>query len=149
MPSKLTPPTNRFSMLIISRHRIAGTHTTSSTTGLLFYHLLHNPEYLVELVNEIDRKLPPLDGNRLAYSVAEAESSLLFLRNCMRENFRITPVFTMPLERRVLAPGGLVLDGNYIPEGVRPFADHIWASREYLRTVCIVINCYLQSCVPS
>ncbi|KAL1865446.1 hypothetical protein Plec18167_009408 [Paecilomyces lecythidis] len=96
---------------------IAGTHTTSATTSLLFYHLLHNPEYLAELVNEIDKNLPPLDNKKPAYSITEAETLLPFLRDCMRENFRITPVFTMPLARRVMHPEGLVISGQYIPQG--------------------------------
>jgi cytochrome P450 len=85
---------------------------------LLFYHLLHNPQYLTELVDEIDSKLSPLDDSHPAYSFADAEASLPFMRNCMRENFRITPVFTMPLARRVMAPEGLVISGHHIPQGV-------------------------------
>lgn len=36
----------------------------------------------------------------------------------MKENFRVTPVFTMPLARRVLVPGGTTIAGNHIPQGV-------------------------------
>ncbi|KAM0818901.1 hypothetical protein AB5N19_04714 [Seiridium cardinale] len=32
--------------------RIAGTHTTSATTSLLFYHLLHAPEIMARRVDE-------------------------------------------------------------------------------------------------
>ncbi|KAB8265290.1 cytochrome P450 [Aspergillus pseudonomiae] len=96
---------------------IAGTHTTGATTSLLFYHLLHNPAFLEELVKEIDCNLPRLDEGTAAYSIADVETSLPFLRNCMRENFRITPVFTMPLARRVMAPEGVLIAGHHFPQG--------------------------------
>ncbi|KAH7030053.1 cytochrome P450 [Macrophomina phaseolina] len=96
---------------------IAGTHTTSATTALLFYHLLHHPDIMAKCVTEIDANLPPLSIERPAYSVSDVESSLPYLRQCVRENFRITPVFTMPLARRVMAPEGVVIAGKCIPQG--------------------------------
>ncbi|KAJ5755687.1 hypothetical protein N7533_005230 [Penicillium manginii] len=94
---------------------IAGTHTTSATATLLFYHLLHNTNLMNQCVTEIDEKLPSLQPNQSAYSVTDAEASLPFLRNCIKENFRITPVFTMPLARRVLNAEGVIIAGNHIP----------------------------------
>ncbi|TVY91232.1 Cytochrome P450 monooxygenase [Lachnellula willkommii] len=96
---------------------IAGTHTTSATTSLLFYHLLHAPEIMTECVAEIDKNLPPLRPDQSSYLVADVESSLPYLRQCIRENFRITPVFTMPLARRVMAPEGITIAGQHIPHG--------------------------------
>ncbi|KAI0145157.1 cytochrome P450 [Xylariaceae sp. FL1272] len=96
---------------------IAGTHTTSATTSLLFYHLLHAPEEMRKCVEEVDSQLPPLSEDKPAYSVTEVESSLPYLRQCIKENFRITPVFTMPLARRVTAPEGVVISGRHIPQG--------------------------------
>ncbi|KAE8359468.1 cytochrome P450 [Aspergillus caelatus] len=78
-----------------------GTHTTSATFTLLFYHLLHNPEFMRNCVEEIDSNLPSLGPTETAYSIVAAEASLPFLRNCIRDNFRITLVFTMPLARRI------------------------------------------------
>lgn len=40
------------------------------------------------------------------------------LLRCVRENFRLTPVFTMPLARRVMAPEGVIIAGRHIPQGV-------------------------------
>ncbi|KAJ6028573.1 hypothetical protein N7540_004149 [Penicillium herquei] len=94
---------------------IAGTHTTSATTTLLFYHLLHHPDLMAKCIAEIDANLPVLQSHESAYSVTFAEQSLPYLRNCMKENFRLTPVFTMPLARRVMAPGGTTIAGNHIP----------------------------------
>jgi cytochrome P450 len=102
----------------IALNSIAGTHTTSATTTLLFYHLLHHPDLMAKCVAEIDTNLPPLQKDEIAYSVSAAESSLPYLKNCIKENFRINPVFTMPLARRVLKPEGIVIAGNHIPYGV-------------------------------
>ncbi|KKA24841.1 Benzoate 4-monooxygenase [Rasamsonia emersonii CBS 393.64] len=96
---------------------IAGTHTTGATAALLFYHLLHAPEIMAKCVAEIDANLPPLEPDQPAYPVSLVEASLPYLRDCIRENFRITPVFTMPLARRVLAPEGITVAGNHIPQG--------------------------------
>ncbi|KAJ5287477.1 hypothetical protein N7478_003163 [Penicillium angulare] len=96
---------------------IAGTHTTSATTTLLFYHLLHNPDSMAKCVTEIDTSLSILQPDESAYSVTVAETSLPYLRSCMKENFRITPVFTMPLARRVMMPGGVTIAENHIPQG--------------------------------
>lgn len=98
---------------------IAGTHTTGATATLLFYHLLHAPEIMAKCVAEIDANLPPLEPDQSAYPVSLVEASLPYVRDCMRENFRITPVFTMPLARRVLAPEGITVAGHHIPQGVR------------------------------
>ncbi|KIX03159.1 uncharacterized protein Z518_06710 [Rhinocladiella mackenziei CBS 650.93] len=96
---------------------IAGTHTTSATTTLLFYHLLHNPEVLAKLVSELDHNLPPLAPDQTSHSISLLEASLPYLRNCIKENFRINPVFTMPLARRVTADEGVVIDGEHITPG--------------------------------
>jgi cytochrome P450 len=104
--------------LTLLSNSIAGTHTTSATTTLLFHHLLHHPDVMAKCVAEIDTNLPPLQKEESAYAVTAAESSLPYLRNCMKENFRVTPVFTMPLARRVMKPEGVVIAGNHIPYGV-------------------------------
>lgn len=103
---------------------IAGTHTTSATTTLLFWNLLHNPEAMERCVNEVRGKLPNLGSDKVAYSVTEVEASLPFLRQCVRENFRTTPVFTMPLPRRVMAPEGIVIAEEHIEQGVSHSIDY-------------------------
>lgn len=76
---------------------------------------------MAKCVAEIDTNLPDLEADKAAYSVTAAESSLPFLRDCVKENFRITPVFTMPLARRVMDPAGVTIGGRHIPipQGVR------------------------------
>ncbi|GJD03524.1 isotrichodermin C-15 hydroxylase [Colletotrichum higginsianum] len=96
---------------------IAGTHTTSATATLLFWNLLHNPEALRKCVDEVDDSLTSLDNGKEAYSIAEVENSLPFLRSCVKENYRLTPVFTMPLARRVTSPEGIIVAGRHIKQG--------------------------------
>jgi len=84
---------------------------------LLFYQLLHNPDILSELVAEIDTQLPPLAQDEPSHSISLLEASLPYLRNCIKENFRINPVFTMPLARRITAEEGIVIDGEHIKQG--------------------------------
>lgn len=69
-------------------------------------------------MSEIDAQLPPLSDDRRAFSLAEVENSLPYLRQCIKENFRITPVFTMPLARRVINLDGVTIGGEHIPYGV-------------------------------
>lgn len=69
-------------------------------------------------MDEVRSKLADLNSDKVAYSVTEVEASLSFLRQCVRENFRTTPVFTMPLPRRVMAPEGIVIAGEHIEQGV-------------------------------
>lgn len=96
---------------------IAGTHTTSATATLLFNQLLRNSAVLSELVAEIDSNLPALASSQAAHSITTLESALPYLRDCMKENFRINPVFTMPLARRITADSGVLIDGVNIPKG--------------------------------
>lgn len=63
-------------------------------------------------------QLRPLSEDLPVYSVTEVEASLPYLRLCMKENFRITPVFAMPLARRVMAPEGIEIGGRHVPQGV-------------------------------
>lgn len=62
--------------------------------------------------------MEPLDAYKKAYSFADVERALPYLRACVKENFRQTPMFTMPLARRVTAPEGIVVAGRHIKQGV-------------------------------
>jgi len=97
---------------------VAGSHSTSGTLTLLFWHLLQNPDTLAAVVDEVESTLPPLANDQIAYPIQGLESSLSYLMACVRENFRINPVFTMPLWRRVGRPGGLEIGKYHIPYGV-------------------------------
>lgn len=96
---------------------VAGTHTTSATLTLLFYHLLHSGDVYERLTEEIEQELPALDSSA-AHPYTGLENKLPFTMACIRENFRCTPVFTMPLTRTVTKAEGMEIDGEFIPCGV-------------------------------
>ena len=99
---------------------VAGSHTTSGTLTLFFYHLLHNPDVRRRLEEELCQKLPNIEHG--AYPFPGLEKMLPFMTACIRENFRHTPVFTMPLTRTVMDNAGMIIDGEWIPRGVSDFA---------------------------
>jgi cytochrome P450 len=74
---------------------------------------------------------------KYAYSVSQVETSLPYLRQCVRENFRITPVFTMPLARRVMNPDGVVIGGEHIPQGVSPLSSPLYFPHSSLVTLSL------------
>lgn len=105
---------------------------------------------MARCIAEIDANLPILKPDESAYSVTSAEMSLPYLRNCIKENFRITPVFTMPLARRLLVPEGLTIAGNYIPYGVSHLSKlSIYTKRIFNSIFYLDIHRCLQPCIPS
>ncbi|TVY16709.1 Pisatin demethylase [Lachnellula arida] len=102
--------TEAFAMLV------AGSHSTSGTLGFLFWHLLHNRDVLDKVVQELDTSLGPLSGNQVGYSIKGLEGEIPYTMACARENFRIHPVFSMNLWRRVNMYGAEI--GEFIvPHG--------------------------------
>jgi len=91
---------------------VAGSHTTATTMTFLFYHLLHSPRIMEKLVKELDASNP---GKRLSSMEGMAENA--YFQACIKENLRYTPVFVMPLPRRV-PDGGREIAGEQIPAGV-------------------------------
>lgn len=73
---------------------------------------------------EIQAVLGPLPGDRTAYPITGIEASLGYTMACVRENFRLNPVFTMPLWRRVGHAGGVQIGKHHIPHDVSPSALH-------------------------
>lgn len=112
---------------------VAGSHTTSGTLTLLFYHLLHNPDIYHKAMEEMDRELPRLDNG--TYGFTGLESKLPYSMACIRENFRLNPVFTMPLARTIMADKGANIDGEIIPKGVSLFLPAAHSTRRVLRPV--------------
>ncbi|KAF5227131.1 hypothetical protein FANTH_14857 [Fusarium anthophilum] len=95
---------------------VAGSHTTAGTLTLLFSHLLQNPSVLDEVIKEIDSNLSDISTPVMPFK--SLEERLPFTMACINENFRINPVFTMPLPRKVMTPGGIFIDGHAVPENV-------------------------------
>jgi hypothetical protein len=67
-----------------------------------------------KLVQELDASNP---GTRLSSMEGMAENA--YFQACIKENLRYTPVFVMPLPRRV-PDGGREIAGEMIPAGVIP-----------------------------
>ena len=70
------------------------------------------------LREEIHTVLGPLRKNQTAYPITGLEASLPYTMACIRENFRLKPVFTMPLWRRVGYPAGVDIGEHHIPHDV-------------------------------
>lgn len=93
---------------------IAGTDTTSVTLCAVFFYLTRNQRVYEKLIGEVRGKFDDVDeivsGTKLA--------SCQYLRACIDESLRMTPPVPSELPREVL-PGGLKVDGIYIPEGTQ------------------------------
>ncbi|OCL14612.1 cytochrome P450 [Glonium stellatum] len=108
--TRLDINTEAFAMLV------AGSHSTTGTLGMLFYNLFRNPAALREVTAEIDSHLLMLNPDQPSYSFDNLES-MEHVVACVRENFRMDPVFTMTLWRRVTNPDGVQIGDNLIPQG--------------------------------
>lgn len=97
---------------------MAGSHSTAGTLTLVFWHLVHNPNVLDQVQQELSSVLKPLQKDQIAHPIRGLEASLPFTMACIRENFRINPVFTMPLWRHVHSPGGADIADIHVPYGV-------------------------------
>lgn len=70
------------------------------------------------LVDELDRELPLLRETSVPYTMSLLEKNLPYEMACVRENFRMSPVFTMSLPRVVTETRGLDIDGFHVPSKV-------------------------------
>jgi cytochrome P450 len=98
---------------------VAGSHTTATTMTFLFYHLLHSPQAMEKLERELIESNP---GTRLSAVDRLADSK--YLQACIKENFRYTPTFVMPLPRHV-PEGGREIAGEFIPGGVCSYSHKV------------------------
>jgi len=94
----------------------AGSDTTAISTRAILYYLLKNPQYKRRLVEE-------LDGLRSQGKISdpvklEEADRMPYLQAVMYEALRLHPAVGMSLPR-VVPPGGVEMDGRFIPAGVR------------------------------
>ncbi|CAI7588424.1 unnamed protein product [Penicillium pancosmium] len=94
---------------------VAGSHSTSGTLTLLLWNLIQSSELLAATTKEIQDSLGPLGVGQIFYPIKGLEASLMYTMACAKENFRLNPVFTMPLWRRVGLPGGVDIGKHHIP----------------------------------
>jgi cytochrome P450 len=91
---------------------IAGTETTATLLSGLTYHLLVNPDKLKKLTSEIRAAFKAEDDITI-----ERLQTLRYLHACMEEGLRIYPPVPSGLPR-IVPPGGVELDGQFVPAGV-------------------------------
>ena len=91
----------------------AGSDTTAITLSGFFFYIVRNPRAYGKLVEEIRSTFNAADeiasGPKL--------SSCKYLRACIDETLRISPVVASGLYRTVL-PGGQMINGEFYPAGV-------------------------------
>lgn len=89
----------------------AGSDTTSIAISAIIFHLSHYPEVLNKLTSTIRSTFSSLDEIQ-----AKALNNLPYLRACLDEGMRLSPVVPSHLPRQVL-PGGLTIDEHHFPAG--------------------------------
>lgn len=92
---------------------IAGSDTTSTALAGAFFYLVHNPSTLDKLSQEITSTFSDLEEIHSSPTL----NSCTYLRAVVDEAMRMSPPVGGILPREVL-PGGLEVDGMFIPEGV-------------------------------
>src|SRR5699024_5609291 len=90
----------------------AGTETTTAAMTNTIFLLFTHAEVLAQLREELDKAFP---GDEIP--TYEAASKLPYLRACIEESLRVRPASSMGLPR-IVRPGGRVIAGQFIAEGV-------------------------------
>ena len=93
----------------------AGSDTTAISTRSVIYCLLKEPKYKKKLIEEIDTYTK--EGKLTEPITLEQTKHMPYLQACLWEGLRCHPAVGMSLPR-VTPPGGIKIDGRYIPQGV-------------------------------
>jgi cytochrome P450 len=91
---------------------IAGSDTTSTAMAATLFYLVRAPAALRKVTDEIRAKFNDVEE----ISQGPALNSCTYLRACIDEAMRMSPSVGGIVPREVL-PGGLHVDGEFIPEG--------------------------------
>lgn len=94
----------------------AGSDTTSFALSSVFHYLLRNPDKLRSLMSELEDKRAR--GELSPIVTARQAESCVYLQAVIYEALRLRPSVGLTLDR-VVPTGGMTIDGQYIPEGVR------------------------------
>jgi len=91
---------------------IAGSETSATLLSGITFHLLKNPSIMEKITSEIRTAFPdPAEMNFVKVA------KLQYLNACIQEAFRMYPPVPGIIPRKTL-PGGAVINGYYIPEGI-------------------------------
>jgi cytochrome P450 len=93
---------------------VAGSHTTYGSPVMLFKHVFDRLDIRSTVCQELDENLPPTAAGVYPYPGLEAK--LPHMSATMKESFRLTPIFQLPLPR-VIPPGGHMMAGQHLPGG--------------------------------
>lgn len=91
---------------------VAGTDTTAISISGVWFHLVRYPRVYSKLVEEIRTTFKSAEDIKMGSTL----SSCQYLHATIEEALRCTPALPSDLAREVL-PGGLNIDGHYIPTG--------------------------------
>ncbi|KAI8318515.1 cytochrome P450 [Martensiomyces pterosporus] len=105
---KMTPP-QITAEIFVTLH--AGTDTSSNTLSWTIHLLMLHPQHYKRAVDEVRSSF---DKDHLI-TFDEIKEDSLYLEACVYESMRIRPV--IPFLPRVVPPGGVTLQGHFIPEG--------------------------------
>lgn len=89
-----------------------GVDTSAECIAACIFYLLHYPETLRNVINEIRGTFSDVEEIRQGLQL----NSLVYLRACIDETLRLSPGVPGPMMREVTT-GGLIVEGLPIPEG--------------------------------
>lgn len=125
--------TDQVSNLQLAAHAsdfiVAGSDTTSVALSTMTYYLLKTPEAMKKLKQEVRAAFASCDEID-----AQATSGLSYLRAVILEGLRTYPPLPLSLPR-VVPEGGEVVDGHFLPSGVRP--SHLCTSDRRGELTCL------------
>ncbi|KAJ2739519.1 hypothetical protein H4R23_000400 [Coemansia sp. Cherry 401B] len=93
---------------------IAGTDTTSNTLSWTLMHLLHHPEVMQRLQQDIRQAFP---DNSRPIGFDEARAQLPYLTAVFYESMRLHPAVSGYLPRAVPEEGAVLVDAYHLPAG--------------------------------
>lgn len=91
---------------------IAGSDTTSTVLGSIFFYLTRNPRVLEKLYQELRHTFSSVEEIQYGAKL----SSCTYLQAVIDESFRLGPAGCSELPRDLRA-GGIVIDGDFYPKG--------------------------------
>lgn len=92
---------------------IAGSDTTSTAMAATLFYLVRNPRALEKASSEVRAKFSTVEDVVQGAPL----NSCTYLRACIDEAMRMSPSVGGIAPREVL-PGGITIDGEFVPEGV-------------------------------
>ncbi|KAG8159077.1 hypothetical protein KVR01_010738 [Diaporthe batatas] len=92
----------------------AGSDTTSIALSSVFHYLLRNPDTHRSLMSELEDKAAR--GELSPIVTASQAGSCAYLQAVIYEALRLRPSVGLTLDR-VVPPGGMTIDGHFVPEG--------------------------------